>query len=296
MTDAPITLGIDVGGTSVKIAALRGRSIQWLAKGQYHLPNSQQILGAVTEAVAGRAQDVSAVGLCVPGVLDETRQRVEYSANVPGLHGLELRQLAAAAAGAEVGDRVRIVNDTLATAVDVYVSRRCTGRLLVLALGTGVGAAVLDDGVPLKVDGDSPGHIGQIDVAVAGEKVVAPDGGAGGLEGYVGAAALRKQYGSGPVAPKLHVDDPPMQALVRAIRICHALYRPNHIVLAGGLGIRLGPLMNDLRDEIEYQLTSLARPGWTFSTGDTDHHAACGAARIAGNPEILNGALRGQAI
>ena len=64
------------------------------------------------------------------------------------------------------------------------------------------------------------------------------------------------------------------------------------VVLAGGLGIRLGPLMNELRDEIEYQLTSLARPGWTFSTGDTDHHAACGAARIAGNPEILTGALR----
>ena len=36
-------------------------------------------------------------------------------------------------------------------------------------------------------------------------------------------------------------------------------------------------------------LTSLARPGWTFSTGDSDHHAACGAARIAASTAVGSG-------
>jgi len=287
MSDS-VTLGIDVGGTSVKVAALRGRSILWTAKGQYHRPESAQILEAIATATAGRAAEVQTAGLCVPGVLDDKHERVVFSANVPGLHGLALADLAAAAVG-HPPERLRIINDTLASAWDVYATRHCKGRLLVLALGTGVGASVLDDGEPLRVDGDSPGHIGQIDVAVEGDPVVGPDGGAGGLEGYVGAAALRRRYGSGPVSPKLQIDDPPMRALVKAIRICHALYRPNHVVLAGGLGIRLGPLMPDLRDAIEDQLTSLARPGWTFSTGDSDHHAACGAARIAASTAVGSG-------
>jgi predicted NBD/HSP70 family sugar kinase len=287
MSDS-VTLGIDVGGTSVKVAALHGRSILWTAKGQYHRPGAPQILEAITTATAGRAAEVQTVGLCVPGVLDDKREQVTFSANVPGLHGVRLADLASAAIGHQP-TTTRIINDTLASAWDVYATRHSRGRLLVLALGTGVGACVLDEGVPLRVDGDSPGHIGQIDVGVEGDPVVAPDGGAGGLEGYVGAAALRRRYGSGPVSPKLRIEDAPMRALVKAIRICHALYRPNHIVLAGGLGIRLGHLMPDLRDAIEDQITSLARPGWTFSTGDSDHHAACGAARLAAGEQAACG-------
>jgi hypothetical protein len=59
-----------------------------------------------------------------------------------------------------------------------------------------VGAAVLDDGKLLRVEGDSPGHIGQIDVSIPGADCIGPDGGAGGLEGYIGVPALQRSLGA----------------------------------------------------------------------------------------------------
>jgi hypothetical protein len=115
--------------------------------------------------------------------------------------------------------------------------------------------------------------------------VVGPDGGAGGLEGYIGVAALQKKYGDDVSAAlaTFEGDEPPMLALVRAIRICHAIYRPDHICLCGGIGIRLRHLLPGLREKIERRLTSLAKPNWLFTTGDDDFHAARGAAALAGS-------------
>ncbi len=56
-----------------------------------------------------------------------------------------------------------------------------------ISLGSGVGMSVLDDGVPLAVDENSPGHLGQINVSLDSNPPIGPDGGAGGLEAYIGA-------------------------------------------------------------------------------------------------------------
>jgi len=153
----------------------------------------------------------------------------------------------------------------------------------VFVIGTGVGAAVVDEAGPLFVDGESPGHFGQVDVSLEGEPVIGPDGGAGSLEGYLGAAALKKRYGPDlyKAVEQMKPGDPPIRALARAVRIGHAIYRPHHVVLAGGLGIRLGHLLPALYALVETNLTDLARPDWTLTVGDSDFHAAAGAARMA---------------
>ena len=53
------------------------------------------------------------------------------------------------------------------------------------------------------------------------------------------------------------------------------------MLLAGGIGVRLGRVVAPLRANVERRLTSIARPGWTLATGDSDFHAARGAARLA---------------
>jgi predicted NBD/HSP70 family sugar kinase len=139
--------------------------------------------------------------------------------------------------------------------------------------------------VPLMVEGESSGHIGQFDVSIEGHPVVGPDGGAGSLEGYMGVAALRQRYGSdadvNAIISKWKGDEPPLRALARSIRIAHAVYRPHHVVLAGGIGIRLKSLLPQIRVLIDEKLTSVAREGWTLTTGDSDFHAAAGAAKVA---------------
>jgi len=248
------------------------------------------LLAAIRAAVGSASRELGTVGLCVPGLLDDDRRRVTLSVNVPGLTGFELDQLVPQALGlaSEPNEQTNhqattISNDATASAYDIFHTRQLTGRLLVIALGTGVGAAVLDDGVPLRVEGDSPGHIGQMDVSIASSDVVGPDGGAGGLEGYIGAPALRKRFGADLTAGlrEMSPDDPAIRALVRALRICHAIYRPQHICLCGGVGIRLRHLLGTMRQQTEDRLTSVSRSGWTLDCGSDDFHAARGAAQLA---------------
>ena len=279
-----IALGIDIGGTSIKVAARNDGRLLWASQSFFYAKPSTEVLReAIRRAVAGRLTHLHTVGLCVPGLLDIDTRTISMAVNVPGLVGIALDKLVPDALGLNVDGNARILNDAGAAAHDIYSNYRTKGRLLVLALGTGVGSAVLDNGKPLDVVENSPGHLGQVDVSIPGQMVVGPDGGAGGLEGYIGVAALRQRYGD-DVSTALESftgDEPPLLALVRAIRICHAIYRPDHICLCGGIGIRLRHLLPVLRTKIEDRLTSVARQEWMFTTGEDDFHAARGAAALS---------------
>jgi predicted NBD/HSP70 family sugar kinase len=280
-----VQLGIDIGGTSVKAALwIKGR---WAGTGQsafYSQPTTAQLHSAIRDA-AGPLREVDHIGICVPGLLDNKRKIVTLAVNVPGLVNQPLSQVVPHALG--IGDeRPTVVsNDAAAAAFDVYRNRHLRGRLLVLTLGTGVGNAVLDDGAKLlDIGNGASGHLGQMDVTVPGyENVIGPDGGAGGFEAYIGVAALRQIYGEyiSDAISRFTGSEPAIRALVRAVRICHAIYRPNHICLCGGIGVRLKHLLPVLREQVEKHLTSVARPSWTFTCGDDDFHAARGAAMMA---------------
>lgn len=281
-----LTLGIDIGGTSVKAAARESGRTLWQGQSAFYVrPTTELLTAAIREAVGGRASRTEAVGLCVPGLLDETRSMVMLSVNVPGLMNVPVSEIVGRALGFELPADPVVLNDAVATAHDIAVARCLRGRLLVLALGTGVGAAVVDDGRPLFVEGASPGHIGQLDVTVDDVPPIGPDGGSGGLEAYLGVPALVTRYGSIEVAlERLDADAPPLRALVRAVRICLAIYRPVHVVLAGGVGVRISRLLPTIRGLVETNLTNVAVPGWTLTTADDDFHAARGAAALARCP------------
>jgi predicted NBD/HSP70 family sugar kinase len=277
-----ISYGVDIGGTSVKVACLRDGGVQWTGKSEpFSRPGTQQIVDAIRQAAAGREIEAGAIGLCCPGLLDRGRRVITLSVNVPGLVDVPLDDLIAQALG---GNRpqVAILSDANAVGYDIYMSHKLSDRLLCLSLGTGVGASVVDEGGGfLHVSGESPGHFGQLDVSLDDHPPIGPDGGAGSLEGYIGAPSLAARYGEAWV-DRMTIDEAPLRALVRALRIAHAVYRPQHICLTGGVGVRLKPLLNEIKGAAEKDLTRVARPGWTLTTGDDDYHAACGVARWAG--------------
>jgi len=278
-----IALGIDIGGSSVKLAAVQDGQRLWTGQSPFYTrPTTRQLVAAIQQAAGGRAGgQIDVAGICVPGLLDRERRTITLSVNVPGLVGVVLDELVARALGPIIG-RLEIVNDAVATATDVIRDRGLRGRVVSLALGTGVGMGVLDDGVPLFIEGASPGHIGQVDVSIENDVPLGPDGGAGSLEGYIGVPAIIRRYGSTEAFfQNAKVTDPPLRALARAIRICHAIYRPHHVVLVGGVGIRLRHLLPQLNQLIDTNLTSVARQDWTLSCGEHDFHAAVGAARLA---------------
>ncbi len=102
------------------------------------------------------------------------------------------------------------------------------------------------------------------------------------MEGYLGAAALAKKYGKEYYKDftQIKAADPAIKALVRGIRIGHAIYCPDHVGMVGGIGIRLGHVVEDLYRMTNDHLTKIAKPGWTLAIGEHDHHAAVGAAKM----------------
>lgn len=286
-------LGIDIGGTSIKAALLVNDEVVATAGSRrYSRPSGQELTRALRRLLSPRfcPAKLAGVGLCVPGAVDRERRTVTLSMNVPGLVGLSLDGLLTEVLADRWSGRAEIVSDAFAAAYDFWKSATppLAGRLLAISCGTGVGACVLDDGVQRLVTENSSGHLGQVDVSLdlPGEQTpIGSDGGRGSLEAYIGLPALRKRFPKGVAdwlcraSPK----DPPIRALVRAIRIAHAIYRPNHVALLGGVGLELGrgAAAGYLRDLVANDLTKLARPEWTLQFARSTHHAASGAAQIA---------------
>ncbi|MGQ0628374.1 MAG: ROK family protein [Phycisphaerales bacterium] len=284
-------LGIDIGGTSIKVALLeKGKVLAAATSDRYARPRPTEIAGQLRSVLSvppfsGAA--LKAVGLCVPGIVDKATTTITASTNMPGLVGVPLLGLLRNAVNADL-PAPKVVSDALAAATDFWHVQPTPlqGRLLAISLGTGVGAAVLDEGKPVVITGETPGHFGAMDVEIAerrGPAPVGPDGASGTLEAYFGLPALRQRFGRDveQAIDSMNLGDPPARALVKALRIAHAIYRPQHIGLLGGVGRRLGTLLPDLYQQVSQRLTAVARPGWTLMLGLNDHHAACGAARLA---------------
>jgi glucokinase len=165
-------LGIDLGGTKVVVACLRGQEIGE----SMLLPTDRSGSGALIDqlvAMVGRirSDDLAAVGIGVPSVVEFETGRVVSSVNIP-LTDVPLRQVL----GERLGVPVFVDNDAtvaaLAEAHDEQL-RLVARNLVMLTVGTGVGGGIVLGGriyrgatggagefghtiVGLSVDGDAP--------------------------------------------------------------------------------------------------------------------------------------------
>ena len=284
------SLGIDVGGSSVKAVLHDDGSLTTARSAGYAHPSRDELVAAGREAVRllGASVDLSTpVGLCLPGKQHVTGDRVVRSINLPCLDGWLFSDFLGSVLGF-VPDRYRVVSDVHATAIDIVDRYELGGRVGVIAIGTGVGFAMAEDGEILRMGSRSVGHLGQLDVGrcAAGDRYH-KDGARNTLESFVGVHGLREHLGTDVEAvlqdylSRVSADEPVMRALVRALRVVHAIHTPDTIVLAGGIGVALHPSHDQICQLVNEGLTSLARPGWSLMFGDSLFHAASGAARLA---------------
>jgi len=285
------SLGIDIGGTSVKAAAVVGGVVRMTDRKAYGsgvvgLDDVRAAIGAACLPMVSRYGPPATVGLCLPGLFDRGTRAVVRSVNLPSLVGIGVDALVVGAL--PMAPAPSVFTDAHAAAFDGWTLEATegpegSGRWFMLSLGTGVGASVLDDGEPLRVSGESPGHFGQLDVSGADGLAapIGPDGGRGSLEGYIGVPAICRRHGCSvaEAVERVLLDDAALGALVRALRIAHAIYRPEHVRLLGGVGIRLGSWGERLRVGVDDGLSSIAKR-WSLGFGSTDFHAACGAGKL----------------
>ncbi|MGB3618655.1 MAG: ROK family protein [Catalinimonas sp.] len=160
------TLGIDVGGTGIKMGVVDadGRihhfehyvTLEWRESGDF--------VGRMIEAIRKQFRatpGVSRIGIGVPGTLSKDRRTLMELPNIPELNGVPL---ATHLEAAFPGVLVRLENDANAAALGEYffADDPLPDDYMFITLGTGVGgAAIVDRRVFLGGDGNSMeiGHI-----------------------------------------------------------------------------------------------------------------------------------------
>jgi len=190
VTDAPVCVGVDVGGTKVLagIVADTGRVVRTARRSTpgrrvERLAVEDALVAAVEEVAAGAP--LLAVGLAAAGFVDAAGERVMFAPHLPW-HGEPVRELLADRLGAPVA----LDNDANCAALAewTYGAARGAASALVVTLGTGIGGALVLDGRVLRGANGMAGEFGHMKVVPEGQPC--PCGGAGCWEQYSSGNAL----------------------------------------------------------------------------------------------------------
>ncbi len=181
------TIGIDFGGTSVKIGLLSevlgGAAPEVVVTADHDGPEA--LVDAMADVVAAlreRCPAAAAVGCGVPGLVDVPGGVVKIVTNVPGWEDIPLRELLAEKTGLPAA----IDNDAncMAYAEFRHGAARGYTDVVALTLGTGIGGGLIIGGELYRGSRCAAGEIGQMSIDYRGK--TGPYGQPGGLETYIG--------------------------------------------------------------------------------------------------------------
>lgn len=264
--DMPDVLCIDIGGTKTAAAALNddGELYAWVSAPTPALAGANAVLALVrslarqVQATAvARGLALSAVGVAAAGAIDVERGMPVYAgATLPGWAGAPIR------ADLEAALDLPVIVDNDVNALALGELQMGAGRgysdLLVVAVGTGVGGALIQGGRLWRGSSWSAGEIGHLLVDLEGRRRC-NCGQAGHLEAYVAGPALAAQYQElaglaeaidlRDVAERANAGDPhAVEAIVMGARVLGqalagvaCLLDPQAIVIGGGVA-ELGDL------------------------------------------------------
>lgn len=198
----PIFLGIDVGGTNVKLGLVDGCGGVH-AKDALSTPDlvtPERVFDAaiafadreLSSSVGGKFR-LAGIGLAVPGVLDSRKAVLREVVNLPGWKGKQLRNILSRAKNLPNV----VVNDANAAAYAEHALRSLgTKSLALVTLGTGIGCGLVMDGTPYGGDHGCAGELGHIAIRFGSEALPCTCGKTGHLEAYAGAKGVITQLHS----------------------------------------------------------------------------------------------------
>ena len=199
MSDSPLAIGIDFGGTSVRVAVVFQRHIidQAPPIATQEFTSPEELIAAMVEVVVelrARHPEVVAVGVGMPGFVNHKTGVVIGLTNVENWESIPLKSILTAS----LGMPVVVENDANCMAYGEWKfgSGRGYDHVIFMTLGTGVGGGVIANGQMVRGANFGAGEIGQTSIDYQGRR--GHYGNLGALEDYVGnreiAASAKEAY------------------------------------------------------------------------------------------------------
>ena len=220
-------IGVDIGGTSVKLAVIDVDTSSVMSRGSFPTdanstqPDPAQHLAVrIAERIKPWIEEYSIdlVGVGVPGAMNDDRSLVRYPPNLPGWKEEPLRDLLAAQLPG--GIRVEVDNDAnVATVAEALLgAARGIDNFLLATLGTGVGGGLWLNAQLYRGTSGGAGEFGHISIDIDGPKCGC--GSRGCIEAYLGQAYFSRavesdlakgadsilKYAASPLEPKTVVE------------------------------------------------------------------------------------------
>ena len=194
---APLYLGVDVGGTNIKIGIVDdlGRTIcsDSVSTDAHDLPDVaikdiREKIGQLVEQQGFDFDQVEAAGLGTPGTMDIPAGMLLRPHNLPGWWNYPIRDKLSEA----LGKPVSFVNDANAAAYGEYWigEGKQYESIVLLTLGTGVGGGIIVDGHLINGANSLGGEIGHVIIESGPDARVCGCGKSGHVEAYASATAL----------------------------------------------------------------------------------------------------------
>ena len=266
------SIGVDIGGsvTAAGVVTLEGEVV---AQGQDPTHKRGPGTAVVTlldvvqrmhQAARALGVTVEGVGIGVPGTVDAERGVIGRDVHyVPDLAGAPL----AATVAAEIGLPVYVDNDVNVLALGEWTFGAGQGSrfLVVLAIGTGVGGGIIQDGRLVRGEGGYGGELGHVPINFDGRACIC--GGQGCLKTYVsgtdialvGTERLKRDVSAVDVFRMAAEGDPTCQEVVT--EVCRALgaglavivngLNPERLIVTGGVAESLKPLELRIRHQLQ---------------------------------------------
>jgi glucokinase len=193
MTSPPYSIGVDIGGTSVKSVRVTGagevlaHEVLPIDASDPHWPRHLRELVAGIERAAGPA---AAIGVAAPGIAGSDGRDIWWMQG----RRAEVQELDWTAFLAR-GEPVPVLNDAQAALIGeawLGAAAGCT-NVFMLTLGTGVGGAAIVDGRLLRGNLGRAGHLGHICLDRAGPPDIART--PGSLESAIGNCTVSERTG-----------------------------------------------------------------------------------------------------
>jgi glucokinase len=275
-------VALDVGGTGIKAALVSaGGQVEYTARRATERERGPE---AVIEGILDFAQAMQregtsrlgvpprAVGLALPGIVDESGGIAVFSANI-GWRDAPVRRLMEE----RLGLPVRLSHDVRAGGVAEarLGAARGSDHVLFMPIGTGIAGAIVIAGRPYPGGHGGGGEIGHVVVRPGGPSCGC--GNRGCMETLASAAAVARRYAevtgiagvsAEEVARRAADGDlaatgvwtEAVTALADGLVICASLLDPELVVIGGGLAesgeILLAPLRRAVAERLTFQIPS----------------------------------------